>query len=95
MIGLLHALVGDQDEAMDWLERAYEERVDWLPWAAAPGGFDPFIEASVEALRGNPRYQRLVERLAVPEAAEAEWMKPGVGVPARLSLGSGPAARSS
>jgi hypothetical protein len=28
MIGFLYGALGDEEKAMDWLERAYEERVD-------------------------------------------------------------------
>jgi hypothetical protein len=46
------------DAAMDWLEKAYEERVDRLVWLKRDPAYDP--------LRANHRFQALVRRLALP-----------------------------
>jgi TolB-like protein/tetratricopeptide (TPR) repeat protein len=70
MIGLLYGALGDEERAMDWLERAYDERVDWLPAAGVPPGWDNFVRAGLEPLTDNPRYLRLVERLALPAPGE-------------------------
>jgi TolB-like protein/tetratricopeptide (TPR) repeat protein len=70
MIGLLYGALGDEERAMDWLERAYAERVDWLPWAGVPSGWNSFVRAGLERLGDNPRYQRLVRRLALPAPGE-------------------------
>lgn len=69
-IGLLYGALGDEEMAMDWLERAYDERVDWLPWAGIPSGFDTFVRAGLAPLADNPRYQRLTRRLALPDPGE-------------------------
>lgn len=68
MIGLIHATLGDDDLAMDWLERALEERVDWLPWAGSSSGFDTYVAGGLRQLQDNPRYRRLVSTLALPES---------------------------
>jgi tetratricopeptide (TPR) repeat protein len=49
--------LGEQDTALDWLERAFEERAQYLPHLPADPAFDP--------LHGNPRFERLVERLGL------------------------------
>jgi TolB-like protein/Flp pilus assembly protein TadD len=66
MIGIMYGALGDEEKAMDWLERAYDERVDWLPWVGARAGGNTFTRAGLEPLADNPRYQRLVQRLALP-----------------------------
>lgn len=66
VVGLLHGALGDRDRAMDWLERAYDERVDWLPWAGTPAGFDTFVRAGLAPLHDDPRYRDMVARLDLP-----------------------------
>ncbi|MEN8144997.1 MAG: tetratricopeptide repeat protein, partial [Gemmatimonadota bacterium] len=56
MIGLTHAILGDRDEAMTWLEAAHEAHVDWLPWIAARAGFDQFVGSALDSLLADPRY---------------------------------------
>jgi len=54
MVGLQITL-GDIDPAFDGLERAYAERRGWLAYLR--------IEPMLEGVRGDPRYQRLLERM--------------------------------
>jgi tetratricopeptide (TPR) repeat protein len=49
--------LGEQDTALDWLERAFEERAQYLPHLPADPAFD--------SLHGNWRFERLVERLGL------------------------------
>ncbi len=55
-IALIYVSLGEQDQAMVWLEKAYEERFDpvILTWPA----FDP--------LRTDPRFQNLMRRIGLP-----------------------------
>jgi DNA-binding winged helix-turn-helix (wHTH) protein/TolB-like protein/Flp pilus assembly protein TadD len=56
-IAAIHAVLGNGDDAMLWLQRAYEERaqaVSFLPWDPA---FDEFSD--------DPRYLEVVKRLNV------------------------------
>ena len=48
--------LGEKDQAMDWLEKAYDERFDpiILTWPF----FDP--------LRSDPRFQDLMRRIRLP-----------------------------
>ncbi len=53
------ALIGETDEAMTWLERAYEERDPLLLIAKTDPRMDP--------LRSDPRFQDLLRRIGFPE----------------------------
>src|SRR5690606_5439446 len=66
VVGLLHGALGERDRAMDWLERAYDERVDWLPWVGTAVALDPFFGAGLAPLREDPRYRDLVAKLDLP-----------------------------
>jgi len=54
-IAMIYAALGDRDQAMTWLERGFEERVN--PGVLLRPGFDP--------LRSDPRFQGLVRRLGL------------------------------
>jgi TolB-like protein/DNA-binding winged helix-turn-helix (wHTH) protein/Flp pilus assembly protein TadD len=54
-IAMIYAALGDPDQAMTWLERGFEERVN--PGVLLRPGFDP--------LRSDPRFQGLVRRLGL------------------------------
>jgi TolB-like protein/Tfp pilus assembly protein PilF len=53
--GVLHAQLGENDEAFTWLEKAFEERQPWLGQLQ----FDP----QFESLRSDPRFPDLVRRI--------------------------------
>jgi TolB-like protein/DNA-binding winged helix-turn-helix (wHTH) protein/Flp pilus assembly protein TadD len=55
-ISMVYASLGDKDQAMNWLERGYEERFN--PGVLLRPGFDP--------LRSDPRFQDLVRRVGLP-----------------------------
>jgi eukaryotic-like serine/threonine-protein kinase len=55
---LLALGTGDREAALDWLERAAEERSWYLPWIA--------VEPELAPLRDEPRFVTLVRRLGVP-----------------------------
>jgi TolB-like protein/DNA-binding winged helix-turn-helix (wHTH) protein/Flp pilus assembly protein TadD len=55
-IGEVYASLGDTDQAMNWLEKAYEERFN--PGVLLRLGFDP--------LRSDPRFEELVRRVGLP-----------------------------
>jgi len=56
-IAMIYASMGDNDQAMHWLERAYEERFN--PSILLRSGFDP--------LRTDPRFEELMRRIGLPE----------------------------
>jgi hypothetical protein len=51
--------LGKKDEAMSWLERAYEEHDQWMVYIKSYPGWD--------ALRSEPRFQDLVRRMNFPQ----------------------------
>ena len=52
---ILHIGLGNLSEALDWSERAYDERRGWLAYVNVNPIFDP--------LRNEPRYAALVKRM--------------------------------
>jgi TolB-like protein/Tfp pilus assembly protein PilF/class 3 adenylate cyclase len=55
-IGLVYLGLGDQDQAMNWLERAFAEKQPDLNTIR----FDPLLKP----LHGNPRFEALAEKIA-------------------------------
>ena len=54
----VHLGLGERDRALEQLERAYDEHEPWVVFL----NVDPFFRG----LRGEPRYERLLERLQFP-----------------------------
>ena len=52
--------LGQRDQAITWLERAYEEHDQWMVFANSYPGLDP--------LRSEPRFQALLRRMQFPPA---------------------------
>ncbi|HKR09405.1 MAG TPA: hypothetical protein VJS39_09465, partial [Gemmatimonadaceae bacterium] len=57
-MGMAYAHLGEESTAMDWLEKAYEERVGYMLMI----GRDP----ALDVLRASSRFQRLAERIGPP-----------------------------
>jgi TolB-like protein/DNA-binding winged helix-turn-helix (wHTH) protein/Tfp pilus assembly protein PilF len=55
-IAMIYASMGDNEKAMKWLERAFDERFN--PSILLRSGFDP--------LRSDPRFQDLLRRIGLP-----------------------------
>jgi serine/threonine-protein kinase len=55
---VLHMGLGDWNRALDWAERAYEDRRGWLVYLNVNPMLDP--------VRGDPRFQALVRRMRFP-----------------------------
>ena len=55
-IAMIYTSLGDTDQAMNWLEKGYEERFN--PGVLLRPGFDP--------LRSDSRFQNLVRRIGLP-----------------------------
>jgi hypothetical protein len=51
--------LGETDQALTWLERAYEEHDEGMVYIKAYPGFD--------ALRSEARFQALVQRMNFPQ----------------------------
>ena len=57
-VALVHAGLGDEDQALAWLDRAYEERSHWLVYLKAWPLFD--------GLRSDARFAALLGRVGLP-----------------------------
>ena len=54
-VALIYIGLGDKDQAMEWLEKAYEDHSASLTWVKVDPRFD--------SLRGDPRYRDLLRRM--------------------------------
>ncbi len=57
LIALFHTGLGSFEEALDWLERACDERVANVVFLGVDPAFDP--------LRAEPRFQALLARIGL------------------------------
>ena len=65
-IACLQAQRGNADDAFEWLERSLENREWQLTFLATEPALDP--------LRGDPRFEVLLERVGLPPAARDSGM---------------------
>jgi Flp pilus assembly protein TadD len=56
-LATLHLGLGNVQQALDWTERAYEERRGWLAYLRVNPIMDP--------MRGEPRFDALVKRMGL------------------------------
>jgi serine/threonine-protein kinase len=56
---ILYMALGETDKALDWLEKAYEQREGWLVTLKVEPMYDP--------LRSEPRFQAILEKMNFPE----------------------------
>jgi eukaryotic-like serine/threonine-protein kinase len=54
----IHIGLGDNDRAMECLEKSYEEHSHWLLYL--------HLDPSLDALRSHPRFQNLLQRIGLP-----------------------------
>jgi eukaryotic-like serine/threonine-protein kinase len=59
----IHIGVGENDRAIEYLEKSYKEHSHWLIYL--------HIDPSMDALRSNPRFQDLLRRVGLPALAAA------------------------
>ena len=57
MIALTYAVAGANSEALDWLEKAVEERTPWLP--------ELKMDPAWDALRSQPRFIALLKKIGL------------------------------
>jgi tetratricopeptide (TPR) repeat protein len=56
-IALIHAGLGQKDQAFEWLQKAYVERSHWLTWLK--------VEPLLDSLRENPKFIELLEKVGL------------------------------
>lgn len=56
----VYAGLGDPDQAIAWLERAYEDRSGWLAWFLK-------VDPKFDALRSDPRFRSLLARIGLAQ----------------------------
>ena len=54
-IAVIHAGLGERDQAIEWLEKAYEERDSWMNYL--------HLDPRLDSLRADPRFVSLVGRM--------------------------------
>ena len=57
-VALVHAGLGDKEQALAWLDKAFAERSHWLVWLR--------LDPRWKTLRGDRRFSELVERMKYP-----------------------------
>ena len=57
-IALIYAGLGNKEQALAWLERAFAERSTWMPFLR--------VDPELDALRTEPRFQDLLRRMNFP-----------------------------
>ena len=56
---VIHAALGDQDEAFRWMDAAFDERSPWIGYM--------FVDPRLDPLRDDPRFSRLLARARLPQ----------------------------
>jgi len=57
-IALIHAALGENDLAFEWLDRAFAERSSWLVYLD--------VEPMLGSLRSDARFEDLARRVGLP-----------------------------
>ena len=57
-VALVHAGLGDRGQALAWLDKAYDERSDYIAYLR--------LEPMLDPLRSDPRFDALVRRVGLP-----------------------------
>jgi hypothetical protein len=56
-VAIVDAGLGRTDEALTWLDKAYAERSDYMPYLR--------LEPMLDSLRSDPRFDSLVQRVGL------------------------------
>jgi predicted Zn-dependent protease len=64
-LAMAYAHLGDESTGLDFLERAYDERVGWMPLVSR--------EPALDILRPSARFQALLHRIGPPQAIAAPF----------------------
>lgn len=61
VVGRIYTALNEKEEALRWLETAYRERAVWMVWLK--------VDARLDGLRSDPRFQDLLRRMNFPEVS--------------------------
>jgi len=65
----IHIGIGENDHALEYLERAYEEKSHWLIYL--------HMDPSMDTLRDNPHFRDLIRRVGLPPRGTSSETIPG------------------
>jgi hypothetical protein len=54
-----YAALGEKDLALEWLQKAYQERDDWIVWIK--------VDPNLDGLRAEPRFANLLSRVGLSQ----------------------------
>jgi tetratricopeptide (TPR) repeat protein len=57
-VALVYVGMGNKDEAFRWLEKAFDDRANWLVWLR--------LDPRWESLRADPRFSEMIGRMGFP-----------------------------
>ena len=55
---LIYTALGERDQALEWLSKAYEERGEWLVWLK--------VDPKLDSLRSDPRFKEALKNVGLP-----------------------------
>lgn len=63
-LGMIHAMLGNEEEALKWLEAAHDAHIDWFPWVGSGAGSE--FTRMLSSISDQPRFRTLIEDLDLP-----------------------------
>ena len=60
----VYAVLGDREEALRWLEQAFQDRFSLMPWLRLT---DAGLQRPFKPFRHDPRYQELLRRMKLSQ----------------------------
>jgi len=66
-MAMIYAGLGKKDEAFQWLDQAYREHWDRLPWIK--------IEPEYDSLREDPRFSALLNKMGLDLRRTVAWAR--------------------
>ena len=57
-IATIYVALGDKENALEWMEKSYEVRSNWLTWIK--------VEPKLDPLRDEPRFRELIRKMNLP-----------------------------
>jgi hypothetical protein len=58
-VAIVYAGLNENEKALDWLEKAYDDRSNGIVFLK--------VDPQLDSLRSNPRFRSLLQRLALPD----------------------------